>query len=97
MSYRLAKWIECEFDRNSWFFAEFKGGLQASCDFINYVLKDNENINLDEKDIIYIDRVKECYLNLRALTNEMITEINNFKQAFFTLIEEDETIPDKKI
>ena len=40
MSYRLAKWIECEFDRNSWFFAEFKGGLQASCDFINYVLKE---------------------------------------------------------
>ena len=61
MSYRLAKWIENEFDRNSWFFAEFKGGLQAVCDFIDYVLKDNDNFRLDEEDKIYIDKVRECY------------------------------------
>ena len=92
MSYRLAKWIENEFDRNSWFFAEFKGGLQTACDFIDYVLKDNKNIDLDEEDKIYIDKVRESYSNMKSLSNEMIKEINNFKEAFFNLLEEDETI-----
>ena len=92
MSYRLSKWIENEFDRNSWFFAEFKGGLQAACDFIDYVLKDNNNFQLDEDDKIYIDKVRECYSNMKSLSNEMIKEINNFKGAFFNLLEDDVTI-----
>ena len=92
MSYRLAKWIENEFDRNSWFFAEFKGGLIAACDFIDYVLKDNDNFRLDEEDKIYIDKVRECYSNMKSLSNEMVKEINKYKEAFFALLEEDEFI-----
>ena len=92
MSYNLAKWIECEFDRNAWFFSEFKGGLMAACDFIDFVLKDNKNFQLDEDDKKYIETVRSCYSRMKSLSNEMITEINKYKQAFFELIEEDETL-----
>ena len=79
MSYRLVKWIEKEFDRNSWFFTEFKGGLQAVCDFIDYVLIDNKNMQLNENDLIYIDKIRESYSNMKTLANQMISEINNYK------------------
>ena len=54
MSTKLATWISNEFDRNAWFFAEFRGGLLAACDFIDYVIKDNNIMNLDEEDLKYI-------------------------------------------
>lgn len=85
MSYNLAKWIECEFDRNAWFFSEFKGGLQASCDFIDYVLKDNDNIDLDEDDLKYIKEISCCYSELKSLSNEMIKTIDRYKRAYIKL------------
>lgn len=90
MSYNLAKWIECEFDRNACFFSEFKGSLSASCDFIDYVLKDNNNIKLDKNDIKYIDEIRECYSELKKLSNDMIITIDKYKKAYIELFADEE-------
>lgn len=89
MSYKLAKWIESEFDRNAWFFSEFKGGLMASCDFIDFVLKDNESFKLDEEDEKYLSTVRSCYSRLKKLSNEMIEVIEEYKHAFTELFVEE--------
>ena len=96
MSQKLAKWIESEFDRNAWFFSEFKGGLIASCDFIDYVLKDNENLKIDEYDKEYITTIRECYSNLKRLSDEMVEEIGKYKHAFSVLFADEEIIYSKK-
>ncbi|MBQ4114089.1 hypothetical protein IJD34_01655 [bacterium] len=96
MSYKLAKWIENEFDRNAWFFGEFKGGLMASCDFIDFVLADNDFLKMDKNDLQYIRTVRKCYSNLKRLTNEMIKEIGEYKFAFTQLIGEDEFLENKQ-
>lgn len=90
MSYKLAKWIECEFDRNAWFFSEFKGGLLAACDFIDYVIKDNNIMNLDEEDLKYINEVRHCYSELKSLSNEMINIISKYKRAYIELFADEE-------
>ena len=90
MGYKLAKWIECEFDRNAWFFCEFKGGLMASCDFIDYFLKDNENLDLDDEDLKYIREIRSCYSDLKNLTNEMIKTIDKYKKVYTQLIADEE-------
>lgn len=93
MSYKLAKWIENEFDRNAWFFSEFKGGLHAACDFIDYVFKDNNNINLDKDDLKYIQEVRFCYSKLKSLSNDMIKTIDKYKRAYIQLFADEECIP----
>ena len=95
MSCKLSRWIECEFDRNAWFFGEFKGGLQASCDFIDYVLKDNEYMGLDEEDMKYIETVRSCYSTLKELSNEMLEAIGEYKHAFVELFADEEIIRTK--
>ena len=93
MSYKLAKWIENEFDRNAWFFAEFKGGLMASCDFIDFVLKGDDFLKLDEDDEKYITTIRECYSTLKSLSNEMIKTIGEYREAFTELFADEEFIP----
>ena len=93
MSYKLAKWIENEFDRNAWFFGEFKGGLMASCDFIDFVLKDNESLGLDEEDKKYISTIRSCYSKMKKLSNEMLEVIGEYKRAFSILFADEEFIP----
>jgi len=96
MSHRLAKWIECEFDRNAWFFGEFKGGLMASCDFIDYVLKDKDLFNLDEEDQKYIKTIRSCYSKMKNLSNEMIKSIEEYKKAYTELFADEEFVKNKK-
>ena len=96
MSHRLAKWIENEFDRNAWFFGEFKGGLMASCDFIDYVLKDNELLNIDKEDQKYIKTIRSCYLKMKNLSNEMIKVIEEYKKAYTELFADEEFVKTKK-
>ena len=38
----ITRWIERELDRNAWFYAEFKGSLKATCNFLDYVIADKE-------------------------------------------------------
>ena len=42
---RLARYIEHEFDRNSIYFAQMHSRVEASYDFIKYILEDKNLIN----------------------------------------------------
>ena len=85
MNYKLAKWIENEFEHQTWFFSEFKSGLVASYNFINSVLKDNETLRLDEEDKKYISTILSCYSKMKKISKEMIEVIGEYKMAFSVL------------
>lgn len=82
---KLVKFIENELDRNAWFFSKIEGSMEAACDFINYVIKDKEIMDLDEKDLKYIETIQDCYSEMRSLTNQMKDVIARYKQAYCTL------------
>lgn len=79
---KLAKYIENEFERNSWFFAQAESSMMAACDFIELVILDKNLVNLTEEDRRYIEKIRSTYLRLQTLTKEMKEEIQNFKEAF---------------
>jgi len=86
MSTKLATWISNEFDRNAWFFAEFRGGLLAACDFIDYVINEPGFLNLDDDDRKYIAAVRESYCAMQRLSVEMVAEIAKYKAAYKELL-----------
>lgn len=61
---RLSRFIDSEFTRNSWFFAQAESGMMTALDFINYVLKEGDLVNLTEKETIYIDKGKRLLLRI---------------------------------
>lgn len=85
---RLARYIENEFTRNSWFYAQAESGMMAAMDFIEYVLRDENLIQLTPEEKIYIDKVRGCYLNLQNLTKQMKEEIEKYKEAYQDLLTE---------
>ena len=86
MSSKLAVWISNEFDRNAWFFAEFKGSLMTACEFIDYVIKEPGFLTLDEDDYKYINAVRESYSTMKELSHEMVKEIAKYKSAYNELL-----------
>ena len=72
---RLSRFIDSEFTRNSWFFAQAESGMMTALDFINYVLKEGDLVNLTEKETIYIDKVRDCYYELQSLMHQIKEEI----------------------
>lgn len=80
---RLARYVDNEFTRNSWFFAQAETGMMNAIDFIEYILSDKNIVNLTENEIEYINRVRKCYSELGHLTKRMKEEIENYRQAFY--------------
>ena len=80
---RLARYVDNEFTRNSWFFAQAETGMINAIDFIEYILSDKNIVNLTESEIEYINRVRKCYSELEHLTKRMKEEIENYRQAFY--------------
>ena len=68
---RLSRFIDSEFTRNSWFFAQAESGMMTALDFINYVLKEGDLVNLTEKETICIDKVRDCYYELQSLMHQI--------------------------
>ena len=79
---RLAKYIEHEFDRNLVYFAQAHSRTMASFDFINYVMKDKNIIELNAEEREYVERIKDCYYNIATLSNEIIDEITKYKEVY---------------
>lgn len=86
---RLTRYIENEFIRNSWFFAQAESSMMASIDFIDYVLKDENLINLSAEEEKYIDSIKKSYQNLKRLTSEIKEEIQKYKEAYCELFSDE--------
>ena len=85
---RLSRFIDSEFTRNSWFFAQAESGMMTALDFINYVLKEGDLVNLTEKETIYIDKVRDCYYELQSLMHQIKEEIEKYRQAYFYALED---------
>ena len=85
---RLSRFIDSEFTRNSWFFAQAERGMMTALDFINYVLKEGDLVNLTEKETIYIDKVRDCYYELQSLMHQIKEEIEKYRQAYFDALED---------
>lgn len=86
---RFAKYIEHEFDRNAIFFAQAHSRLLASYDFINYILRDDKIINLTENERIYVDKIRNIYIELADLSQRIAFEIQNYKEAYQEFLCED--------
>ena len=76
---RLAQYIEHEFDRNAIYFAQAHSRVVASCDFIDYILRDKNIINLNEEEKKYIDKIHDSYLNIAQLSKDISFEIQKFR------------------
>ena len=87
---RLAQYIEHEFDRNAIYFAQAHSRIVASCDFIDYIIRDKKLIELNEEEQKYINRIHDSYYNIANLSKEIALEIQNFKEVYedFLLSEE---------
>ena len=87
---RLAQYIEHEFDTNAIFFAQAHSRAMASCDFIDYIIRDKRIIELNEEEQKYINRIHDCYTKVAVLSKEIALEIQKFKEAYedFLLTEE---------
>ena len=79
---RLARYVENEFDRNSWFFAQSESSMLASIDFIKFVLRDEKLVALTEKERDYITKIQESYIKLLGLAGEIKKEIQNYKELY---------------
>lgn len=87
---RLARYIEHEFDRNLVYFAQAHSRCMASYDFINYIMSDTNIIQLNEEEQKYVEQIKDCYINIASLSNEITSEISKYKLAYESfLLEED--------
>ena len=82
---KLVKFIEVELDRNAWFFSKIEGSMEAACDFINFVIRDKEIMQLDEHDMKYIETITDCYSDIRYHTNEITKAIAKYKHAYNVL------------
>lgn len=82
---RLIRYIDNEFNRNSWFFAGAKGSLMAAIDFIEYVLTDETLFQMNDEEKRYIYQVRSSYSELILLTGKMKEEIQKYKEAFCEL------------
>lgn len=85
---RLSRYIESEFTRNSWFFAEAESGMMAALEFIDYVLKDKNLIQLTDTETKYINKVSECYSEMMYLNQKMKETIEKYKQAYYDALAE---------
>ena len=63
--------------------------MMASIDFIDYVLKDENLINLSAEEEKYIDSIKKSYQNLKRLTSEIKEEIQKYKEAYCELFSDE--------
>lgn len=54
MKLNITRWIESDLDKNAWFYAEFKGSLNATCRFLNYILDDKERFGLEGDDRLFL-------------------------------------------
>ena len=86
---RLAKYIEHEFDRNLVYFAQAHSRSMASFDFINYIMHDTNIIELNEEEKKYIERIKDCYLNISSLSKQITEEISKYKEAYESFLLEE--------
>ncbi len=82
---RLTKYIENELTKNNWFFAQAESSMMASIDFIDYVLKDKNLVNLSDEEYKYIEQTRTCYVNIQNLTSEIKKEIQKYKEAYIEL------------
>ena len=87
---KLARYIEHEFDRNAIFFAQTHSRTMASLDFIDFILRDNNIVELNEEERRYVDKIRNCYINVSALSKEIAGEIQKYKETYeeFLLTEE---------
>ena len=74
---RLSRFIDSEFT-----------SMMTALDFINYVLKEGDLVNLTEKETIYIDKVRDCYYELQSLMHQIKEEIEKYRQAYFEALED---------
>lgn len=88
---RFARYLEHEFDRNAIYFAQMHSRVEASCDFIKYILEDENLINLNEEERAYILKIRQCYRNMASLTGQLAEEIQKYKEAFKDFLLEDES------
>ena len=80
--FRLAKYIEHEFDRNIIFFSQAYSRAEASLDFICYIMDDKKLINLTEEEQRYINQIKSSYAQIASLTDKIAEEIQKYKEYY---------------
>ena len=85
---RLSRFIDSEFTRNSWFYAQAESSMITAMDFINYVLNDKNLVELTDNERNYVNKVRECYFNIQSLTKQIKEEIEKYRQAYFDAIED---------
>ncbi len=88
---RLARYIEHEFDRNAIYFSQMHSRVEASCDFIGYVLEDKNLIELNEEERDYIKKIRESYHKMMSLTEKIANEIQTYKEAYQDFLLADES------
>lgn len=82
MKLNITRWIESDLDKNAWFYAEFKGSLNATCRFLNYILDDKERFGLEGDDRLFLCAMRDSYYKIEQLSDEMNREISKYKNAF---------------
>jgi hypothetical protein len=53
-------------------------------------MSDTNIIQLNEEEQKYVEQIKDCYINIASLSNEITSEISKYKLAYESfLLEED--------